>query len=402
MLDSVRGSVNSSQRQSVLVASSSSEAIETIGDLIGDSRNLAVQGRIIDSREPDPLYGIPQLPDLLLLRVGAGSQGELEALARYAADERPPLIVIGDVNHPGCMRAAMQAGARDFLAEPVAKEDLLEAMARLASERKSSTPAGQCQLTAFVNGKGGSGATFLACNVAHLFAEVAQLKTVLLDLDTQFGSLPRYLDVQLKRGLLEALDVAEDLDGAAIEAYLAQHESGLSLLACMQDGALMQQEMLADRFDMLLELLLANFDRCVVDVPHALEPFGVHVLERADKVVLVTQQSVPSLHDATRMYDLMTGKLGVSADRITIAVNRYHRAGAIELADIQRQFMDRPVACIPNDFRSVAESINVGIPIHSYSKRSAVTKALGQLQEQLGGRAKNNGKGFFPKLGLTG
>ncbi len=231
---------------------------------------------------------------------------------------------------------------------------------------------------------------------------MAQLKTVLLDLDTQFGSLPRYLDVQLKRGLVEALDVAEDLDGAAIEAYLAEHESGLSLLACMHDGALVHQEMLTDRFDVLLELLLANFDRCVVDVPHALEPFGVHVLERADQIVIAVQQSVPSLHDATRMYDLMTGKLGVSPDRVTVAVNRYHRAGAIELADIQRQFNERPVACIPNDFRSVAESINVGIPIHTYAKRSAVTKALGQLQEQLGGRATTSGKGFFPKLRLTG
>ena len=102
------------------------------------------------------------------------------------------------------------------------------------------------------------------------------------------------------------------------------------------------------------------------------------------------------------MYDVMTGKLGVSPDRVTIAVNRYHRAGAVELADIQRQFADRPVACIPNDFRSVAESINVGIPMRSYAKRSAVTKALIQLQEQLGGRATDNGKGFFPKLRLTG
>lgn len=402
MLDGVRRSVNSSQRQSVLIASNSSEAIETIGGLIDHARNLTVQGRIIDSRQPDPLHGIAQSPDLLILRVGAGPQAELEALAKYSADERPPLIVIGDVNHPGCMRAAMQAGARDFLAEPVAREDLLEAIARLASERRSSSPAGQCQLTAFVNGKGGSGATFLACNVAHLFAEVAKLKTVLLDLDTQFGSLPRYLDVQLKRGLVEALDVAEDLDGPAIEAYLARHESELSLLACMHDGALLQQEMLTDRFDVLLELLLSNFDRCVVDVPHALEPFGVHVLERADQIVLVVQQSVPSLHDATRMYDLMTGKLGVSPDCITVAVNRYHRAGAIELADIQRQFSERPVVCIPNDFRSVAESINVGIPIHTYAKRSAVTKALVQLQEQLGGRATTSGKGFFPKLRLTG
>ncbi len=223
-----------------------------------------------------------------------------------------------------------------------------------------------------------------------------------MDLDTQFGSLPHYLDIQPKRGLLEALDVAADLDGAAIEAYLAQHESGLSLLASTHDSALLQQEMLTGQFDVLLELLRANFDHCVVDVPHALEPFGVHVLERADQIVLVAQQSVPSLHDATRMYDLMTHKLGVSPDRITVAVNRYYRAGAIELVDIQRQFAERPVTCIPNDFRSVAESINVGIPIHSYAKRSAVTKALGQLQSQLGGRATDNGKGFFPKLRLTG
>jgi len=402
MLNAARGSANTSQRQSVLIASTSSEAIETIHALISDVRNLTVQARIIDAREPDPLYGIVQSPDLLLLRVGAGFQAEFEALSRYSADERPPLIVIGDVNYPGCMRAAMQAGARDFLAEPVTRDDLLEAIARLASERKSSSPAGQCQLTAFVNGKGGSGATFLACNVAHLFAEVAQLQTVLLDLDTQFGSLPRYLDIQPKRGLLEALDVAEDLDGAAIEAYLAKHESGLSLLACMHDGALLQQDMLTDRFDVLLELLLANFDRCVVDVPHTLEPFSVGVLERADQIVLVVQQSVPSLHDAMRLYDLITRKLGVPPDRITVAVNRYHRAAAVELVDIQRQFVDRPVACIPNDYRSVADSINVGVPMYSHAKRSAVTKALVQLQGRLGGRVAKNDKGFFPKLGLTG
>jgi len=402
MLEGVRSPTSTSQRHYVLIASHSSEAIERIHGLIGDAYGFDVKGRLLDRRERDPLDGLTQSPDLLLLRVDAGSQAELEAVSRYPADERPPLIVIGDVNHPGCMRAAMQAGARDFLAEPVGKDDLLDAIMRLASEHKQSSPAGQGQLTAFINGKGGSGATFLACNVAHLFAEVAQLNTVLLGLDTQFASLPRYLDVQQKRGLLEALDVADDLDGAAIGAYLARHESGLSLLACLQDGVLLQQELLTDRFDVLLEQLLANFDRCVVDVPHALEPFSAHVLERADQIVLVVQQSVPSLHDATRMYDLMTRNLGVAPNRITVAVNRYHRAAAIELADIQRQFADRPVACVPNDYRAVAESINVGVPIYTYAKRSAVTKSLIQLQQQLGGTVTSSAKGFFPKMRLTG
>jgi pilus assembly protein CpaE len=404
MLDSARLPASTAQRQNVLIASHSSEAIERIHSLIGDASGFGVKGRILDHRAPDPLAGLAQSPDLLLLRVDAGSQAELEALSRYSADERPPLIVIGDANHPGSMRAAMQAGARDFLAEPIGKDALLDAMMRLASENRQTktSPAGRGQLTAFINGKGGSGATFLACNVAHLFAELAQLNTVLLGLDTQFASLPRYLDVQQKRGLLEALDVADDLDGAAIGAYLARHESGLSLLACMQDGALVQQELLTDRFDALLELLLANFDRCVVDVPHALEPFSAHVLERADQIVLAVQQSVPSLHDATRMYDLMTHKLGVPANRITVAVNRYHRSAVIELGDIQRQFANQSVVCIPNDYRAVAESINVGVPIYSYAKRSSVTKSLIQLQQQLGGTATSSSKSFFPKIRLTG
>lgn len=386
----------------ILIASDSRDAIATIHDLVRDARDLSVETHVIHERQPDPLHGIAQMPEILLLRVGASSVRELEALASYSPAERPPLIVIGDVHHPGCMRAAMQAGARDFLTEPVDGQELLATIARLASESRPSTGSDRGQLTAFVNGKGGSGATFLACNIAHLFAEVSQLSTVLLGVDTQFGSIARYLDIRPKRGLLEALDVADDLDVAAIEAYVARHDSGLALLASAHDSALLQQDLLSDRFEILLSLLTGNFERCVVDLPRGVEPFSAHVLERADRIVLVVQQSVPNLHDAARMYDLMTRNLGVRADRITIAVNRYQRSAAVELADIQKYFGDRTVVCIPNDYRSVTESINIGVPIYRHARRSAVTKALIQLEKQLGGRAAGTDRGFFPKLRRTG
>jgi pilus assembly protein CpaE len=402
MLEGVRGVANSPHKHRVLIAGDSAEAIAAVHALMRDARDLIVETRVMDGRQPDPLYGIAQLPDLLLLRVGDGSVRELEALANYQAAERPPLIVIGDMNHPGCMRAAMQAGARDFLAEPVPQRELLDTIARLASEQKMATASDQCELTAFVNGKGGSGATFLACSIAHLFAEVSQLRTVLLDLDVQFGSLSGYLDVEPKRGLLEALNVADDLDGAAIEAYLSRHDSGLSLLANARDGALVQQELMADRFDVLLNLLLANFERCVVDLPRNVEPFSVHVLERADQIVLVVQQSVPSLHDAARMYDLMTRSLGILPDRIKIVVNRYQRSAAVELADIQSHFPDQSVTCIPNDHRAVSESIDTGIPIFRSARRSAVTKALTELERQLGGRIAQPEKSFFQSFRRTG
>lgn len=389
-------------RLRILIASDSKDAVEAIQGLIRGAHNLSAEGHIIELRSPEPLRCFEHAPDLLLLRVGADSQAALEALAGYSHSERPPLIVIGDANHPGCMRAAMQAGARDFLTEPVSRAELLEVIARLASEQKPSSASGQCRLTAFVNGKGGSGATFLACNVAHLFAELSGLKTVLLGLDTQFASLPRYLDLQPKRGLVEALEVAGDLDGAAVEAYLTRHDSGLALLAASQDKTLLQQDLMTERLETVLQLLFTSFERCVVDLPRRIEPFSALVLEQADQIVLVLQQSVPSLHDTARTYDLLVRHLAIPPERITIIVNRYRRAAAVELSDIQQYFGDRKVTCIPNDYRSVTESIDIGVPIYRHARRSPVTKALIQLENQLGGRATGGDKSFLPRLLRTG
>lgn len=390
-----------SLRHRVLIASDSEESAEAIRGLLNDLGQLSVETRILDGQESDPLRGLAHAPDLLLLRVGASGLSALEALVSYPPAERPILVVIGDVSHHGFMRAAMQAGARDFLTEPVPKRELLATIERLASERRHAPAAERCQLTSFINGKGGSGATFLACNIAQLFAERSALKTVLLGLDMQFGTLPRYLDVHPKRCLLEALEVAGDLDGAAIGAYLSEHASGLQLLASSQEGALLPHDVTAESVEAILELLLGNFEQCVVDLPRRIEPSIAMVLERSDRIVLVLQQSVPSLHDASRMYELLTRELAIPAERVTVAVNRYRRAAEIELPDIQRYFAEGSVVCVANDYRSVTDSINMGVPIYEYARRSPVTSSLIELEQRLGGRADDRSISFFPKLRRT-
>jgi pilus assembly protein CpaE len=253
-----------------------------------------------------------------------------------------------------------------------------------------------------VNAKGGCGATFIACNIAHLFAGPSRERTVLLDLDLQFGALPRYLDIQPKRSLLEAIDVAADLDGTAIEAYLTKHSSGLAVLSGLRDGVTFPQDALLESFDRVLDLLGGAFDRVIVDVPRQLEPFSARTLERAQQIVLVLQQSVPSLHEAARMYELMTRNLAIPREHISIVVNRYHKAASVELADIEQSFAGAAAICLPNDYRAVTESINMGVPIYEYARRSPVTKALLRLEQELGGRAAAATKSFFPMLGRTG
>ena len=157
-----------------------------------------------------------------------------------------------------------------------------------------------------------------------------------------------------------------------------------------------------DRFEAILRLLLTNFEQLVVDVPRHVESFGAIALERADRIVLVLQQSVPSLHDAVCMYEFLTRSLAISSERISVVVNRYHRSASVELADIEQALDDKELFCVPNDYRAVTECINIGVPIYEHARRSAVTKSLLRLEKQLGGRSAESTKSFFPRLRRTG
>ena len=390
-------------KQRIVIVGRSGEAARSIERLLELERAFSIETRVLEGRPADPLRGVP-VPDLVLFHAGSGSTPDLEALAARPAAERAPLVVIGDTDDAESMRAAMRAGARDFLPEPVSEEELKASIGPILAERAVPKSRQNSEMTAFVNAKGGSGATFIACNVAHLLADVSDLDTVLVDLDFQFGALPRYLDLEPKRSLLEALDVADDLDSAAIDAYLTRHESGLAVFSSTAEGAAPQLDMMTmvDRFETVLALLGTAFERVVVDVPRNVESCAAAVLERADTVVLVLQQSVPSLHDATRMYEFLTRGLAVPSNRILGVVNRYHKAAAVELADIEHALGVRELICVPNDFRTVAESINVGVPMRQHAKRSSVTRALVTIAKQLGGRDDAALRRLIPLLRKTG
>jgi pilus assembly protein CpaE len=259
------------------------------------------------------------------------------------------------------------------------------------------------ELTAFVNAKGGSGATFLAANVAHLLTKISNRRTALVDLDLQFGSLPQYLDLKPKRGLLEALNVASDLDGVAIEAYMAKHETGLAVLAAVNLGVDLHQELMVDGFNNLLDQLAGNYERVIVDVPRQIDQLGASTIERSDKVVIVMQQSVPAIHDAVRLYDLLIKELAVLPDRVTVVVNRYSKNASVQLTDIEKALHGKTPIIVPNDFQAVAESINIGVPIYEQARRSSVTKALLRMEEFIDGRPVAASNSFITRLrGVAG
>src|SRR5687768_14198606 len=87
----------------------------------------------------DPLHGVENVPELVILHASHLWREELEAFVARAPERRPVLIVISPTMEMSVMRLAMQAGARDVLPAPPNKADLLEALRRVAQERKATT-----------------------------------------------------------------------------------------------------------------------------------------------------------------------------------------------------------------------------------------------------------------------
>ncbi len=377
----------------IIIAGRKKEALASLEARLPD-RHCRITIRHISNGHADPLYGVPDLPDLLIFHVDESNEAELACLTERPPELRPATLIIGPGGNTRLMRLAMKAGAIDYLEDPASESDLAEALDELKKTIAHQAASTDGELIAVVSAKGGSGASFLAANLGHLMAAVSGKNTALLDLDLQYASLGQYLDLNCEHGLMQILDVIEDLDETAMDAYMAKHKSGVSLLGPRANEIVLTRDVPLDRFARLLEQLKAHYDYTVIDQPRDLHEMSAAVYEHADNVLIVMQQELANIRDASRLRQILLGEMAVPEDRIKIVVNRYDKKSTVELGDIGRALgvEKSEFILVPNDYRDVAESVNIGVPMLDHSRNSAVTKALMRFESRLTGVGVDPGK----------
>ncbi|MBS7601201.1 AAA family ATPase [Pseudomonas sp. RC2C2] len=343
--------------------------------------NLNVNTRLVSNGHTDPLYGLEQMPDLLLLRVSHLWREELAALLQHPLKERPPLLVCGPLDEREGMRMAMQAGARDFLPEPVAADDLQAAINRMLLEVHAEQGTGG-KLVAVMNAKGGSGATMLACNLAHQLS-IRGGRTLLLDLDLQFGTVAHCLDVQPTHSHMEVLKQVDELDSIALRGFCSHFSPTLHVLSGRTGELCLSQDVRLEQLESLLRLARSTYDWVVVDLPRQIDHLTGVTLEQADRIYIVMQQSLSHLKDGTRLTRILRDDLGVQGNRLQVVVNRYNKTSPVSLKDITEALRCTDVQKLPNDYSVVSESQNSGVPLEVHAPRAAVTLAMRELNQNL-------------------
>ena len=381
-------------RTRILVASRSEAAADAVRAKLQHRRGFEVSTQVIVNGHADPLHDVDPVPNLLILHHVPG-YGELEHLTTLSPNRRVPLLVFGPAGDANAMRLAMRAGASDYLPEPLSEKDLLHSV-DLVCEDLSRKPQDFGQLITVMNSKGGSGASFIAGNIACELAQKESRHVALIDLDLQFGGLARYFDLSPQRGLLEALGAINEIDQVAAEAYVTVHKSGLKVLAAPTDGVVMHTRIAAEQVDLLLQVFLQNNDHVVVDLPRNIDPVTLDVLDRSDRVLLVVQQSLAHINGAAKLLQTLQREVALRQDRVSIVLNRFAKNSIIELDDIRKTLRVDDVHVIPNQYKLVSESIDAGNPVIESARGSAVAKALRELAMKSSG-LDDGGKrrGFF-------
>ncbi len=388
-------SVPSKQGMHLLISSRDAGALQHLQGISRRIPGLQVNTRLVSNGHTDPLYGLEQFPDFLLLRVSHLWRDELAALLQHPAKERPPLLVCGPLEEREGIRLAMQAGARDFLPEPVAAEELLAALGRMVMEARASSSSGG-KLVAVMNAKGGSGATLLACNLAHQLSAKGG-NTLLLDLDLQFGSVAHYLDVHPAHSHVEVLQQIGEMDSVALRGFCSHFSPTLHVLGGRENELCLPQDVHIEQLEALLKLARSTYDWVVVDLPRQIDHLTGITLEEADRVYIVVQQSLSHLKDASRLARILRDELGVRSENLQVVVNRYDKAAPISLRDIGTALRCNELQKLPNDFAQVSQSQNTGVPLDLQAPRAPITLALHELSKELLGKPVDAEQGMFKR-----
>jgi pilus assembly protein CpaE len=288
------------------------------------------------------------------------------------------VFAIGDMKQPPLIVSAMRAGAGEFLDRPVSSGQLLDAFTRhVAAQRRVTSKNGvRGKVFAFINAKGGSGATSVAVNTALALAAHTG-RAALIDL-APIGHAALHLNVRPSFTVSDAFNNLNRLDAALLDGYMTRHISGVALLAGAPDAAMASQVGSAE-MSRLFDLMVHEYRAVVVDLSTRVDLLARSVCELSDLSIVVAQPDMPSLWGASQIEQTLFSSAG--RERLRLLVNRFHKNSFSE-RDIEAASRTTILWKVPNDWSAFSHAIERGNPVVRQN-HSAVARSFGEFAQML-------------------
>ncbi len=326
--------------------------------------------------------------DVILVDEQVDGTSALELIRKLAIlAPEVPIVVLADEHNVEYVREALLAGARAFIMKPLQDADVIATVQQLIAleqarrEQRQTPQTPGCRVITVASPKGGTGKTMFAVNLAVALREQTQHAVILVDGQSSLGDLDVALNLQAKYTCADVLPHMEALDPELLAGVLAEHVSGVRVLASspeVEDA----DRMTPETFERLLEGLRGQADYLVVDAGSLFEPQTAVALEAADEVFLVITPEVTCLRRLALFLNA-AHRNDFPVEKLHFILNRDDLPGGLHADDI-REYVNVPLRIVlPDDPALVTYSLNRGIPLVTSNPRSVLARRIRSLAEQL-------------------
>jgi pilus assembly protein CpaE len=343
---------------------------------------LVRQGGLVEALE---LYQNQPTPALIIVESLDPAPVMLAGLDKLAevCDPGTKVVIVGAHNDIALYRELIRRGVSEYLVPPLAVLQLIRTVTTLYAD--PATPF-IGRTVAFVGAKGGVGASTLAHNVAHGFAEQMQAGTVLIDYDLPFGTAGLDFNQDPIQGFADALSKPDRLDSVLLDRMTARCTDRLSLFAApvsLDDD----YDVSAEAYDEVLAKIRTTAPYIVLDLPHIWSGWMRRTLSAADEVVIVATPDLASLRNTKNLIDLLQ-KARPNDAPAQLVLNQVGVPGRPEIPvkEFAKALGVEPVLCLPFDAKLFGLAANNGQMVLEVNPKAKAAEGLLQFTQTLSRR----------------
>jgi len=286
-----------------------------------------------------------------------------EELEQIRQATRAPIVLLLEEHDSTLLDEALDADVADVVVLPQDAERVAFTVRNVARRviPQEATSSRRARVITVFSPKGGTGKTVVSTHLAAAMAKHQKARTLLADLDLQFGDAAIMLGLEPEQTLHELATGHGTLDSDKLGGYLTRHAaSGLDVLAAPlrpEDGELVSD----DTVERLLEVAGPMYDVIVVDTSPSFHGPMLSALDRSDVLLFVATPEVPTLKNVRLGIETLR-LLSFPEDRMRLVLNRSDAGAGLRRPDVEAA-LGMPVSYELPSAPDVPAAVNRGIPM---------------------------------------
>ena len=357
------------------------EGLSELTDALGRHGEVELVGRSDQVREgAGPLTGGHLQAVLHATRSSVLPVDDIAAIREYT---QAPIVLLASGESSALLEAALEADVADVLLLPQLTENVVFAIRKASHTGRRGTasrPRGTRRVITVFSPKGGTGKTVTATNLATSFAKNAGKRTLLLDLDLQFGDAAIMLGIEPEKTIQDLVTAPGELDTEKLAGYITRHSSGLDVLPAPirpEDAELVTEAKLAR----LMEVAKESYDLIVVDTSPFFHGPMLATLDQTDDLLLVCGLDVPTIKNVRLSLQTLQ-LLSFPPERVRVVLNRANSNVGMKKGEVEAALETKIRFEVPSD-RAVPLAVNRSNPAVLSDPKSDFSRALREMAKTL-------------------